>query len=238
MHFLVLQHLDIEPTAIIGELIVDAGHSVDIVRMDEGGSVPAILEGYDGMVVMGGPMSANDNHLSFIVDEIELLKQAIDADFPVLGLCLGAQLLAKAAGAEIIPSPIRELGWHPVFLTEEGSNDSLLCGLKKSGLNVFQWHGETFTLPINATLLVTHPTVSHQAFRIGSSQYGLQFHIEVNEVIIESWIEAGVSESEAIGEEGIALIRKQTPLLRPIAHDFCKDMMKAWLLIALSLTDS
>ncbi|MDX8404306.1 MAG: gamma-glutamyl-gamma-aminobutyrate hydrolase family protein, partial [Mariprofundaceae bacterium] len=96
MHFLVLQHLDIEPAALIGELIINAGHSVDMVRMDEGESVPTVLEGYNGMVVMGGPMSANDSHLPYIVDEIELLKQAIDADFPVLGLCLGAQLLAKA----------------------------------------------------------------------------------------------------------------------------------------------
>lgn len=175
MHFLVLQHLHIEPTAIIGELIAEAGHTVDIVRIDKDEPVPAILEGYDGMVMMGGPMSANDIHLPYITDEITLLKQAIEADFPVLGLCLGAQLLAKAAGAEIIPSPIRELGWHPVFLADEGKSDPLFFSLKRTGLNVFQWHGETFTLPANATLLATHPAVPHQAFRIGSSQYGLSF---------------------------------------------------------------
>ncbi|MES0371578.1 MAG: type 1 glutamine amidotransferase [Mariprofundaceae bacterium] len=232
MNFLVLQHLRIEPTAIIGDLIKDAGHNVDIVRMDKGESVPVALDGYDGMVVMGGPMSANDAHLPYIADEIALLEKAIKADFPVLGLCLGAQLLAKAGGAEIVPSPIRELGWHPVFHTKEADTDPLFSGLKRTGLNVFQWHGETFTLPVDAALLATHPAVPNQVFRIGLSQYGLQFHIEVNEAIIESWIEAGVSECEELGEQGVALIRKESPELMPAAHGFCRDMIEAWLSIA------
>lgn len=212
--------------------MAEAGHTVDIVRMDKDESVPSLLEGYDGMVVMGGPMSANDSHIPYIAGEIALLKQAIEADFPVLGLCLGAQLLAKAADAEIVSSPIRELGWHPVFHTKDTDSDPLFCGLKRTGLNVFQWHAETFTLPVDATLLATHPAVPHQAFRIGSSQYGLQFHIEVDEAIIESWIEAGVSECESLGEEGLALIREESPLLIPVAHDFCRDMVEAWLSIA------
>ncbi len=229
MHFLVLQHLRIEPAAIIGEMIKGAGHSIEVVRMDEGEVVPGSLAGYDGMVVMGGPMSASDTHLPFIADEIALLKLAISADFPLLGICLGAQLLAKAAGAVIMPSPVHELGWYPLYKTTDAADDPLFAGLADDGLTVFQWHGETFTLPAAATLIATHPQVPHQAFRIGSSQYGLQFHIEVDGAIIESWIEAGERERAVLGDAGIAAIRRQMPKHMPAAHHFCRQMVRAWL---------
>jgi GMP synthase (glutamine-hydrolysing) len=229
MNFLVLQHLRIEPTAIIGKIIEEAGHHIELVRMDRDESVPQSLSGFDGVVVMGGPMSANDTHLSFVTDEIELLKEAIKIDLPVLGFCLGAQLLARAAGAEIVTSPIRELGWYPLQRTRDSADDPIFQALDDDGLMVFQWHGETFTLPDSATLVATHTDVPQQAFRIGSSQYGLQFHIEVDRPIIESWIEAGESERTALGEAGIAAIRAQSPDYIPAAHAFCRQMIMAWL---------
>ncbi len=229
MNFLLLQHLQIEPAAIIGEMIEEAGHRIEPVRMDRGEPVPQSLSGFDGVVVMGGPMSANDTHLSFVADEIELLREAIKVDLPVLGLCLGAQLLARAAGAEIVTSPVRELGWYPVLRTRYSAGDPIFRALDDDGLMVFQWHGETFTLPDSATLVATHTDVPQQAFRIGSSQYGLQFHIEVDEPIIESWVEAGESERAALGEAGIAAIRAQSPDYLPAAHSFCRQMIKAWL---------
>jgi GMP synthase (glutamine-hydrolysing) len=229
MNFLVLQHLRIEPTAIIGKIIEEAGHHIELVRMDRDESVPQSLSGFDGVVVMGGPMSANDTHLSFVTDEIELLKEAIKIDLPVLGICLGAQLLARAAGAEIVTSPVRELGWYPLQRTRDSADDPIFQALDDDGLMVFQWHGETFTLPDSATLVATHTDVPQQAFRIGSSQYGLQFHIEVDRPIIESWIEAGESERTALGEAGIAAIRAQSPDYIPAAHAFCRQMIMAWL---------
>lgn len=228
MNFLVLQHLEIEPAALVGDLIVEAGHQLEMVRLYENESVPDSLDGYDGLLVMGGPMSANDLHLSYISEEIALLKRAIEIDFPVLGFCLGSQLLAKAAGAEVIPAAVRELGWHLVFPTKSSVNDPLFCQMGDR-LHVFQWHGETFTLPEQATLLVTHPEVPHQAFRIGSSQYGLQFHIEVGAEIINAWIVAGESERAALGEAGIAEIRSVMPDHLPVAQVFCREMVLSWL---------
>ena len=228
MNILVVQHLEIEPAALIGALIIDTGHRVEIVRIDRGEKIPAELAGYDGVVVMGGPMSANDIHLPYIADELLLLAKAIEADLPVLGLCLGAQLLARAAGAEIIASPVRELGWYPVRSTWDSADDPIFRMLEDD-LMVFQWHGETFTLPDAATLLATDPDVPHQAFRIGSSQYGLQFHIEVDAAVIDSWIEAGESERSELGEAGIAAIRSQTPGYLPAAHAFCREIVSAWL---------
>jgi len=229
MNFLLLQHLEIEPAALIGEAIAGAGHSLQVVLMERGDAVPPTLAGYDGMIVMGGPASANDSHLSYIRDEIALLKQAVAADFPVLGVCLGAQLLARAADAEIVTSPVRELGWYPLQRTWDSADDPIFRALDERGLMVFQWHGETFTLPDAATLVATHPDVPHQAFRIGSSQYGLQFHIEVDDVIIEAWVEAGESERSELGDAGIAAIRSQSPDYLPAAHAFCRVMVSAWI---------
>jgi len=229
MRFLVLQHLEIEPAALVGDLIVESGHQLEIARLYEGESVPGSLSGYDGLLVMGGPMSANDLQLPYIRDEIALLKVAIENDFPLLGFCLGAQLLAKAAGAEVIPSPVRELGWHPVFPTELSNDDPLFSSMSRPWLHVFQWHGETFTLPEQATLLATHPAVPNQAFRIGSSQYGLQFHIEVGSEIINAWIEVGESERAELGEVGVSEIQTATTDHLAAAQSFCTEMVMVWL---------
>ena len=94
---------------------------------------------------------------------------------------------------------------------------------------MFQWHGETFTLPNSATLLATHPAVPHQAFRLGTTQYGFQFHIEVDEPIIDAWVDAGESERDELGEAGVLEIRSATPDHMPKAHGFCRKMVTAWL---------
>jgi GMP synthase (glutamine-hydrolysing) len=229
MKFLVIQHLEIEPAALIGEAIVDAGHTFETVHLYNNDPVPSSLHAFNGLVVMGGSMSANDLHLSYIKDELALLKSAIEADFPVIGICLGAQLLARAGGGEITPAAIRELGWHPVFPTDTAASDPLFRYLHKPLLNVFQWHGETFSLPSGATLLATHPAVPHQAFRMGRSQYGLQFHIEVDEHVIDACVEAGASERQELGTEGVELLRKQTGDDLPTARNVCRKMVAAWL---------
>jgi GMP synthase-like glutamine amidotransferase len=109
------------------------------------------------------------------------------------------------------------------------SADDPLFRAMDDGLMVFQWHGETFTLPDAATLLAMHHDVPHQAFRVGSNQYGLQFHIEVDETVIEAWIAAGESECSELGEAGVATIRAQSPGYLPAAHAFCRALVISWL---------
>ncbi len=229
MRFLVFQHLGIEPPALIADCLLEAGHTLEIIHIHNGNAVPDILGGYAGLIVMGGPMSANDKKLPFIANEIRLLKDAVAQDFPVLGICLGAQLLAKAAGAEIAPSPRRELGWYPLLATLDGKADALFSSLSTEGLAVFQWHGETFSLPREARLLASCPEVPHQAFRLGTCQYGLQFHIEVDEAIIGLWVAASDGERKFLGTSGITKLEATTPKRLDAMHAFCRRMMQSWL---------
>jgi GMP synthase (glutamine-hydrolysing) len=142
-----------------------------------------------GLVVLGGPMNVDEvGRYPFLADEARWIEQSVAVGLPVLGICLGAQLLAKASGARVYPNAIKEIGWYRVDWTGDAAVDSLFAGCRASS-DVFQWHGDTFDLPQNATLLATSTHCRNQAFRVGKSAYGLQFHIEVTAPIIAEWLE-------------------------------------------------
>lgn len=115
------------------------------------------------------------------------IRQALTDKIPILGICLGAQLLAKALDAHVKKSPVKEIGWYNVSLTEKGSNDTLFNGLSHK-LEIFQWHEDTFDIPNGATLLAQAEKCKNQAFRYGSNAYGLQFHIETTPAMVEEWL--------------------------------------------------
>jgi len=146
----------------------------------------------DTLILLGGSMSANDN-LSFLNREIECVRAAVQAGKPVLGICLGAQLIAKALGAKVYPNGKKEIGWAPVTFTDAARNDPLFHGHDSEVM--FHWHGETFDLPEGAELLASSADCRHQAFRLGDRIYGLQFHLEVTPEMISHWCQ----EDEACG---------------------------------------
>lgn len=224
---LILQQLICEPAALLAGVLHQQGQDTVAVLASEQ-PVPAALNDYAGLIVMGGPMSANDVHLDFIANEISLLKQAIAEDFPVLGICLGAQLLAKAAEADIYQADERELGWYDLYPMANAADDPLFS-LLDGDIGVFQWHGETFTLPEGAALLASCENVPHQAFRLGSCQYGLQFHVEVDEAIIRDWVKICDSERAHLGEEGVSQMLGETPVRIGPAHAFCRKITDAWM---------
>ena len=227
MKFLVLQHLSIEPPLMIGSVIADAGHTLEVVQRDQGQQMQGRLEAYDGLIVMGGPQSANDS-TAMIREDLSIVRRAIGAEMPMLGVCLGAQLMAKASGAEVVASPVRELGWWPVFRTAAGSEDRLFSHMPEC-LQVFQWHGETFSCSDQMTMLATHPDVPAQAFRLGALQYGMQFHLEVDRQTIAQWIHAGESERRDLGEAGIAQIWVDAERYLEAGRRCCARMVRAWL---------
>jgi GMP synthase (glutamine-hydrolysing) len=147
------------------------------------------LDDLAGLIVLGGEMNADevDRH-PFLARERDLMRLAVERDVPILGFCLGAQLLARALGAAVPRSPTPELGFHPVRLTEAGRSDPVLAPLGLAP-RVFQWHVDTFDLPEEAVLISESDDVPHQAFRVGRSAYAVQFHLEVTEAGIAAWCE-------------------------------------------------
>ena len=132
---------------------------------------------------MGGQMSATDD-LPYIRTELDLIGEAISLGKPLLGVCLGAQLIAKALGARVYANPVKEIGWYPVYWTEAAARSLALSGRD----TVFHWHGETFDLPRGAELLASSDGCRHQAYRVGNNIYGLQFHLEVTPEMIADWL--------------------------------------------------
>jgi GMP synthase (glutamine-hydrolysing) len=182
---LVLQHIACEPPAAFEDELRSRGLELLRVELDEGDALPDWRE-FPAIVVMGGPMGAyeEDEH-PWLAAEKRLLREAVEADVPVWGVCLGAQLLAGALGARVYPGERPEVGLLPVELTSAASSDPVFAEAPSS-FPTLQWHGDTFDLPAGATLLASSPAYPNQAFRIGRS-YALQFHIEVSLELATEW---------------------------------------------------
>jgi GMP synthase (glutamine-hydrolysing) len=184
----VLQHEAFEGPGAVAEAIDRAGHSLVVVRIDHGEEVPATDAVGDlaGLVVMGGPMGVHDEHLAWLAQERSLLKAAVEADLPVLGVSLGAQQLAAALGAVVAAGPQPEIGVGEVHLTSAALHDPVL-GPAGTTVPCMHWHADTFTVPDGAVLLASSDLFPHQAFRFGQRAYGLQFHIELTASLVGHW---------------------------------------------------
>ena len=182
---LVFRHVPHEHLGSIGAALSRRGVPIQYIDLASSADQPVDLSSSSGLIVMGGPMSANDPD-NYISRELYLIGQAIQANLPVLGVCLGSQLIAKAAGARVYRNPVKEIGWYPVSVTPAGSRDPLVHHFAPAA-EVFHWHGETFDLPEGAAWLARSEACRHQAFRLGSNVYGFQFHFEVTPEMIAEW---------------------------------------------------
>lgn len=200
---LVFQHVPYEPLGTLNPQLKDAGFRIRYVNFSRQPEAQPSLDGYNGLVVLGGPMGASqtDRH-PHLTTEIELIRQAVHLRLPVLGICLGAQLLARALGAKVGRSSKPEIGWHTVSVPEQAGDDPLFRHFKPSQ-RIFQWHSDTFALPKGATHLASSEVCPNQAFKYGDNAYGLQFHLEVDRRLIERWLKvpAHQREIEAMGGE-------------------------------------
>jgi GMP synthase-like glutamine amidotransferase len=157
----------------------------ELICIDAGDSVPKRIDDVSGLVFMGGPMSVNDD-LPWIQQELELIQRAADNGLPVLGHCLGGQLIGKAMGGKVMANPVKEIGWHPVQALDNEAARDWLEGLPEE-FEVFHWHGETFSLPPQALPLMRSGYCANQAFTIGN-MLALQCHVEMTAPMVEEWI--------------------------------------------------
>lgn len=186
MRALVLRNVSIESPGTFGGFLKGHGFTLDDIDLSKGNPCPAAADGYEVTLVMGGPMNVyeEDKH-PFLADELRLLKDAIKKNRKVIGFCLGGQMIARALGAKVTQNPIKEIGWMPVTLTDDGKREPLLAGLPET-ITVFQWHGDTFAIPKGAAHLARSEACANQAFRHGN-MLALQFHPEVEEADVRNW---------------------------------------------------
>ena len=181
-NILVIQNIGCEHLGNLSRLFESDGYNVLLLNSQKD-LIPTDLLSYSGIIILGGPMSVYDNY-DYLKDQQKLIKKAVDMKIPTLGICLGSQLIAEAMGGKVYPGNLKEIGWCDIEITENGNRD-IFNGIATSKNKVFQWHGDTFQLPESAIILAKSDTYI-QAFRINTA-IGIQFHIEINESMIEEW---------------------------------------------------
>lgn len=211
---LVVQHVEPEGSYAIGEALDAGGVETVVCRIYAGQPLPPHLAGFDGLVVMGGPMSAtSDEGFRTRRQEMGLLGEAVRLGLPTLGVCLGAQLLAAATGGRVMASPAGpEIGWAPVRFVAAAARDPLFSAVPDE-LTVLHWHGETYDLPPGGTRLASSRSHREQAFRVGARAWGLQFHLEVDEPAVDAFIQAFGQEAMAAGTTPQAIRDETTQAL-------------------------
>jgi GMP synthase (glutamine-hydrolysing) len=204
----VIRHLAFEDLASFTSVLQINGYQVNYIEAADFVTTPDVLSQVDALsddllVVLGGPISVNDGDMfPFIDAEISLLKQRIAADKPTLGICLGAQLIACALGAEVYLGQEKEIGWYGLSLTAAGEQSALRY-LNAEHCSMLHWHGETFDLPVDAVLLASSEKYTNQAFSYGSNILALQFHPEITQRSMEKWFIGHIG--EILQTEGVSV---------------------------------
>lgn len=225
---LVIQHVESEGLGIIAPLLQVSGLPVHTIKIFKGEGVPRSILGYRGLIVLGGPMSVYEQEAHpFISAEIALIESALKTDVPMLGICLGAQLLAKAAGAKVYKGGAKEIGWYKVKQTAAGAHENLTPGFPDE-YTVFQWHGDTFDVPVGVVNLASSELFPNQFIKVGKSAYGVQFHLEVTDSMVAQWLELNAAEVKAAGIDP-AVIMEQTPVNIPSIHRLGRLMLKRFM---------
>jgi GMP synthase (glutamine-hydrolysing) len=185
---LVFQHVAVEPLGTLDALIRARGHRIRFHNFERHPDAQPNVERYRGLIVLGGPMNVEDQHRRpHLKTELKAIERALAQDKPVLGICLGAQLLAHVLGAPVRRHEQPEIGWYDMLTSAAGRSDPVL-GVVGECLPVFQWHAYTYGLPSGAVHLARTETCEQQAFRWGERAYGFQFHLEADAPVIERWI--------------------------------------------------
>ena len=210
---IVFQHVPAEPLGTLDPMLRNRGHRIRYVNFHRDPDARPDVSRYDALIVLGGPQMPDQGDLHPHLNvEMRCIEEALKREIPVLGICLGAQLLAYTLGGGVRPMKEWEIGWYDLEPTHQSAADPMFCALVEPH-PVFQWHGYTFDLPKEAVHLAQSQTCTNQAFRYGHNAYGLQCHLELDERLINRWLSLPeyVADIESYGSRGsAATIQKQT----------------------------
>lgn len=229
---LVFQHVPYEPLGTLDPLLKEAGFRIRYVNFGRDPDQHPPLDKYAALIVLGGPMNSHQiDSYPNLITEVDVIREAVQSDMSVLGICLGAQLLAKALGGSVVRNAEREIGWYDVELTEHGESDPVLAAFA-SPQSVFQWHEDGIDLPDTAVHLASSPASAVQAFRYGEHAYGFQFHLEVDDSLIERWLT--VPDHQAVldeerGKVDPQLIRERTAQSIAGLQDLSRRTFSRWI---------
>lgn len=195
----IFRHIPIEGPGYFATFLDNNHIPWRLIKIDAGEKLPASIDEFSGLVFMGGTMSVNDD-LPWIKQELSLIRQAVAADVPVLGHCLGGQLMAKALGGTISANPVKEMGWGEVSVPDNAVAREWFGSL--TGFNSFHWHGEAFSIPQDATCILSSPYCANQAFAMGM-HLGMQCHVEMTERLVIDWCSVGAEELASLDEPSV-----------------------------------
>lgn len=220
---LVIVHQKTSDPGRVGRMLRERGYSLDIRSPSQQEELPASMDNHEAVVVFGGPMSANDSEIPFIRTELDWIPTAIASGKPFLGICLGAQLLARALGAKVAPHPEgkAEIGYSSVLPVDQEHFSKLLY--------LYHWNQEGFELPTDAILLAAGETFPNQAFRYGETAYGLQFHPEVTGEMMKKWTILGAEYLTLPGAQSRDEQMQKQPFYDPAAEAWLEGFLDLWI---------
>ncbi len=208
----VVQHIEIETPGLIGDALRAAGFQTRLFLKNP----PPSLAGFDALVIMGGTQSVYEqDQFPFLRDELRLIESALTTKKPVLGICLGSQLLAAVLGARVYPGKQKEIGWHPVTLTKNAATDALWKGAPAT-FTPLHWHGDIFDLPKGAVALASSELTAVQAYRYGTNAYGFLCHLEITDRHVAEWVTMFADDMHQAGVDARAILagaKKHLPSL-------------------------
>ncbi|PIQ86271.1 MAG: glutamine amidotransferase [Candidatus Omnitrophica bacterium CG11_big_fil_rev_8_21_14_0_20_45_26] len=230
---LIIKHVPHEGGGTLEEYLKNQSVTIDCCELSQGQVLPKDPSAYELILIMGGPMNVDEHQkYPFLPLEKAFIQRTLKSQVPMVGICLGAQLIAQALGTRVYRGPQKEIGWKPIAWTQDAQEDEVLKPFAKTPLTVLHWHGDTFDLPKKARRLASTDLYENQAFRFGERVYAFQFHIETTPAMLKVWFKEDLEDLKSVPHLTPASIEEDTqryyPQLEKEAFAIYEKLFNRW----------